>query len=290
MAQSVSISHKNVGKQPKHTLGKVLGILVIVCFLLINLFPFFWVLITSFKPGSEIYGATTAFRVIAENPTLGNYTTVIQKGILDSVKNSFIVSGVTTVYVVLVASMSAYIIARMHFRGKTLLMSLILGGSMFPQMIVVGPIFNLFYGFGILNSYWITLAYSTITLPSAVWIMVAHFKRIPLSVEEAARMDGCSQWGMLWRVIFPMAAPGVFTTAIMTFIAAWNEYLLTSTINSEKAYQTVPVAINALRTQFTILWGEITAATILVVIPTLIIVLLFQRQIISGITSGAVKE
>lgn len=269
---------------------RVLGVLFIALFLVLNIFPFFWIFITSFKPGNEIYGAATAFRVVALEPTLSNYAKVIDKGILHSVVNSFIVSGITTLYVVLVASMSAYIIARFHFKGKTLLMSLILGISMFPQMIVVGPIFNLFYSLNILNSYWITLAYSTITLPSAVWIMVAHFKRIPLSVEEAARIDGCSQWGMLWRVVFPMAAPGVFTTSIMAFIAAWNEYLLTSTINGEKAYQTVPVAINALRTQFTILWGEIAAATVLVIIPTLVIVLLFQKQIVSGITSGAVKE
>ncbi len=274
----------------KQRAARIVGLAVIALFLVVNVFPFFWVFITSFKPGSEIYGAQTAFRIIANEPTLDNYRAVIGKGILSSVLNSFIVSSITTVYVVMVASMSAYILARFRFRGKVFLMGLILGISMFPQMIIVGPVFNMFYRFKMLNSYWVTLAYSTITLPSAVWIMVAHFKRIPLSVEEAARMDGCSQWGMLWKVIFPMAAPGVFTTAIMTFIAAWNEYLLTLTLNSDKNFHTVPVAINALRTQFTILWGETTAATIVVVIPTLAIVLLFQKQIVAGITSGAVKE
>jgi len=264
--------------------------LVIALFLFVMVFPFLWILITSFKPGEEIYGRETAFRLIAINPTLGNYQTVIDKGILNAVKNSFIVSSITTAYVVLVASMSAYIIARFSFKGKRFLMGLILSISMFPQMIIVGPVFNLFYNLDLLNSYWVTLAYSTITLPTAVWIMIAHFKRIPVSVEEAARIDGCNQWKMLWLVIFPMALPGVFTTAIMTFIAAWNEYLLTLTLNSDKAFHTVPVAINALRTQFTILWGEITAATVIVIIPTLIIVLLFQKQIVSGITSGAVKE
>ncbi len=264
--------------------------LAIALFLFVMVFPFLWILITSFKPGEEIYGRETAFRLIAINPTLGNYQTVIDKGILNAVKNSFIVSSITTAYVVLVASMSAYIIARFSFKGKRFLMGLILSISMFPQMIIVGPVFNLFYNLDLLNSYWVTLAYSTITLPTAVWIMIAHFKRIPVSVEEAARIDGCNQWKMLWLVIFPMALPGVFTTAIMTFIAAWNEYLLTLTLNSDKAFHTVPVAINALRTQFTILWGEITAATVIVIIPTLIIVLLFQKQIVSGITSGAVKE
>lgn len=276
--------------KPRGSRFNPLSWLVIALFLLIMVFPFLWILITSFKPGSEIYGRDTAFRILAINPTLSNYETVLQKGILSSVKNSMIVSSITTAYVVLVASMSAYILARFTFKGKRLLMGLILGISMFPQMIIVGPVFNLYYNLKALNSYWVTLAYSTITLPSAVWIMVAHFKRIPLSIEEAARIDGCNLWQMLWKVIFPIAAPGVFTTAIMTFIAAWNEYLLTLTLNSDKAYHTVPVAINALRTQFTILWGEITAATVIVIIPTLIIVLLFQKQIVSGITSGAVKE
>jgi multiple sugar transport system permease protein len=271
-------------------ISRIFAALFILLFLLVVLFPFLWVVITSFKPGSEIFG-NNAFGVFPEDPTWESYRQVIfEKGIPKAILNSFVVSALTTAYVVAVSSMSAYIIARYRFRGKLLLMSLILSVSMFPQMIVVGPIFNMFYKLGILNSYWITLAFSTITLPSAVWIMVAHFKKIPISIEEAARMDGCGPWRTLWQIVFPIAAPGVFTTAIMTFIAAWNEYLLTYTLNADKMFQTVPVAINALRTQFSILWGEITAATVVVVIPTLIIVLLFQKQIVSGLMSGAVKE
>ena len=274
--------------QPKKS-TRIISAIIIVLFLAIMVFPFFWILITSFKPGEEIFGKT-AFQIIANNPTMENYKTVIGKGILNSIKNSLIVSLVTTVYVVAVSTLSSYILARCRFKGKTMLMALILGVSMFPQMVVVGPIFNMFYKLNLLNSYWVTLAYSSITLPSATWIMVAHFKRIPGSLEEAAHIDGCNQWQTLWKIIFPIALPGVFTCAIMTFISAWNEYLLTCTLNSDKMYQTVPVAINALRTQFSILWGEITAATVIVVIPTLIIVLLFQKQIVSGMVSGAVKE
>ena len=269
---------------------KISSTIIIVAFLVVMVFPFFWILITSFKPSSEIFGKDTAFNIIANHPTLVNYQAVLDKGILNSVKNSFIVATVTTIYVVCVATLSAYILARVRFKGKGLVLGLILSVSMFPQMVVVGPIFNMFYKLDILNSYFVTLAYSSITLPAAVWIMVAHFKRIPLSIEEAASIDGCSQWQTLWKVIFPIALPGVFTSAIMTFIAAWNEYLLTMTLNANKEFHTVPVAINALRTQFSILWGEITAATIVVVIPTLIIVLLFQKQIVSGMTAGAVKE
>lgn len=269
---------------------KIVSWLVIILFLLVNVFPFFWILVTSFKPSNEIFGAD-AFRLVARNPTIQNYTTILfEKNIPRAMVNSFVVSAITTLYVVVVASMSAYIVSRFRFKGKGLLMGLILGISMFPQMIVVGPTFNMFYSWGMLNSYWVVLPFATITLPSAVWIMVTHFRRIPLSVEEAAKIDGCSTWGTLWRIIFPVAAPGVFTTAIMTFIAAWNEYLLTSTLNSDAQYHTVPVAINALRTQFSILWGETTAAAIVVVVPTLIIVLLFQKQIVAGMTNGAVKE
>ncbi|NLI55258.1 MAG: carbohydrate ABC transporter permease [Clostridiales bacterium] len=274
----------------KKMLTKTISVIIIAAFLAIMVFPFFSILVTSFKPSSEIFGKATAFQVIANNPTLDNFRTVIDKGILNSIKNSFIVATLTTLYVVSVATLSAYILARVRFKGKGLVLGLILSVSMFPQMVVVGPIFNMFYKLDMLNSYFVTLAYSSITLPAAVWIMVAHFKRIPISLEEAASIDGCSQWKTLWRVIFPVALPGVFTCAIMTFIAAWNEYLLTLTLNSDKEFQTVPVAINALRTQFSILWGEITAATVVVVVPTLIIVLLFQKQIVSGMVSGAVKE
>ena len=262
----------------------------VVIFLMITIFPFFWILISSFKPESEIFGAN-AYRIIAENPTLENYRTVmVEKGMLRAIGNSFVMSAATTFYVVIVASMSAYIISRFKFKGKALLMGLILAVAMFPQMIVVGPIFNMFYKLKILNTYWVCLAYSTITLPSAVWIMVAHFNQVPLALEEAAKIDGCSTWGMLWRIIFPIAAPGVFTTAIMSFISAWNEYLLSCTLNINENIQTVPVRLSYLKDQFTVFWSQIAAATVVVVIPTLLIVLLFQKQIVAGISNGAVKE
>lgn len=262
----------------------------VVIFLMITIFPFFWILISSFKPESEIFGAN-AYRIIAENPTLENYRTVIvEKGMLRAIGNSFVMSAATTFYVVIVASMSAYIISRFKFKGKALLMGLILAVAMFPQMIVVGPIFNMFYKLKILNTYWVCLAYSTITLPSAVWIMVAHFNQVPLALGEAAKIDGCSTWGMLWRIIFPIAAPGVFTTAIMSFISAWNEYLLSCTLNINENIQTVPVRLSYLKDQFTVFWSQIAAATVVVVIPTLLIVLLFQKQIVAGISNGAVKE
>lgn len=264
--------------------------LVVVFYLFAMVFPFFWVFITSFKTSGEIFG-TGAFRVIPENPTFQNYITILfEKGILNSIKNSFIVATTTTVYIIVVATFSAYAISRFHFRGKNILLGLILAVSMFPQMIITGPVYNLFLNFKLLNSFAVVLPYSTITLPMAVWILVTHFNQIPTALEESAKMDGATSFQTLYKIIFPLAAPGVFTTGIITFISAWNEFLLTITLNPNAEYHTVPVAISFLRTQFEILWGQVAAATAIVTIPTLIIVLFFQRQIVSGLTSGGVKE
>ncbi len=263
--------------------------IVLIAFLIIIVFPFFWVLITSIKPGGEVFGHG-AYNPFTSNPTLENYGTIIGKGIGQSIRNSVIVSVVTMTYVVAISSMMAYAISRFNFRGKNLILGFVLTVSMFPQMIIVGPVYNIFMALGWNNSYWVSLPYATITLPLAVWILVSHFKKIPISVEESARIDGATPMKILWRIVFPLAAPGIFTAAIISFIAAWNEYLLTVTLNTNVNYHTVPVAISFLRTQFQILWGEVTAATIIVAIPTLILVLLFQRKIISGLVSGAVKE
>jgi multiple sugar transport system permease protein len=209
---------------------------------------------------------------------------------LKAILNSFIVATFTSIYVVLVATLASYAISRFKFRGKNLLLGLILAVSMFPQMIIVGPIYNLFMKLGLTNSYFVVMPYSTITLPVAVFILVTHFNKIPMALEESATIDGATPFQTLVKIIFPLAAPGVFTTAIIVFIASWNEFLITVTLNTNKAYHTVPVAISYLRTQFTILWGDVAASTVLVTIPTLIVVLLFQKQIVSGLTSGAVKE
>ena len=263
--------------------------IVLTIFMIVVVFPFLWVLITSIKPGSEVFGEG-AYSVFTSNPTLGNYATILQKGIASSILNSVIVSTLTMLYVVVIASMMAYAISRFNFKGKNVLLGLVLAVSMFPQMIIVGPVYNIFMALGWNNSYFVALPYSTITLPLAVWIMVSHFKKIPISIEESARIDGAKPITILWRIVFPVAAPGIFTAAIISFIASWNEYLLTVTLNTNVNYHTVPVAISFLRTQFQILWGEVTAATVIVTIPTLILVLLFQRRIISGLVSGAVKE
>lgn len=258
-------------------------------YLFIIIFPFLWVLLTSFKPESEIWGEA-ALKLFANQPTLEHYRALFEANILNALKNSLIIASTTTLYVTLIASVAAYSIARLKFKGRNLLLAIVLATSMFPQMIVVGPIYNAFVNLGWTNSYWITLPYSMISLPVAIYILVTHFAKVPKEMEESAMMDGASKWTTFVKIIFPLAMPGIFTAAIITFIGVWNEFLLALTLNADASFHTAPVAIAFLRGQFQIFWGQVTAATVVVTIPTLIIVVLFQRQIISGLTSGAVKE
>nr|WP_300005620.1 carbohydrate ABC transporter permease [Tissierella sp.] len=274
----------------KNTIAsKTLLKLMIGLYLIIILFPFFWVGITSFRPESEIW-SSNALSLKGATFTSENYSKLFRSSIFNSLKNSLIISTITTIYVTFIASLCAYSIARLDFKFKKLLTVVILATSMFPQMIVVGPIYRVFVKLGWTNSYYISLPYSMLTLPVAVFILIAHFSQIPKEMEESAIMDGSSKINTFFKIILPLAAPGIFTSAIMTFIGAWNEFLLSLTLNTDEAWRTATVGISFLRGQFEIFWGQVTAATIIVTIPTLIIVILFQKQIVSGITSGALKE
>ena len=263
--------------------------IIIILYLFIILFPFLWVSLTSFRPESDIW-SSNALNLIGMRFTDDNYAKLFKTTIFNSLKNSLIISSITTVYVTLIASLAAYSIARLKFKFKKLLTVVILATSMFPQMIVVGPIYRIFVNLGWTNSYYISLPYSMLTLPVAVFILITHFSQIPREMEESAIMDGSSKINTFFKIILPLAAPGIFTSAIMTFIGAWNEFLLSLTLNTDEMWRTATVSISFLRGQFEIFWGQVTAATVIVTIPTLIIVILFQKQIVSGITSGALKE
>lgn len=272
--------------KPKHE-KRILSLIGLYIFIIV--FPFLWVLFTSFKPEREIW-SDGAFRILAEHPTLLHYISVLSGNVPNSLKNSFIIASVTTLYVTLIAILAAYALVRLNIKGKRLFLAVILGTSMFPQMIAVGPIYNMFVNLGWTNSYFIVLPYSMISLPVAIYILCTHFRKIPFGLEEAAFIDGATPLQTLFRIMIPLALPGIFTSAIITFIGVWNEYILSLTLNTNPSYHTAPVAISFLRGQFEIFWGQVTAAAIVVTIPTLIIILLFQKQIISGLTSGALKD
>jgi multiple sugar transport system permease protein len=265
--------------------------LMIAGFLFVILFPFLWQLITSLKPPGELFG-DHAFRPIIDHPTLENYKRVFtERPFHLYLWNSFVVASLTTLYSIVIASFAAYAIARLHFKGKTVILGLVLAVSMFPQIATISPIFLFLQSVKLTNSYLgLIIPYTTFALPLAVWNLTTFFQKIPHDLEEAAKVDGATVLQTFRKVILPLAVPGTFTTAILVFIAAWNEFLFALTINTDEAMKTVPPGISMFQGQYTVPWGEISAASIIVTIPLVIMVLIFQRRIISGITAGAVKE
>lgn len=265
--------------------------LFLLVFVFVIMFPFLWVLLAALKPPNELFGEQ-AFSVMIQNPTLDNFTGVFtERPFATYLWNSTVVATLTTLYAITIASFAAYAIAWLPFRGKSIVLGIVLAVSMFPQIATISPIFMFMQSMGLTNSYLgLIIPYTTFALPLAIWNLTVFFRKIPIDLGEAAKVDGASIWQTMTKVFFPLAMPGVFTTAILVFIAAWNEFLFALTINTQEEMKTVPVGIVMFQGQFTMPWGEISAASIVVTVPLIILVLVFQRRIVSGLTSGAVKE
>jgi len=222
-----------------------------------------------------------------------NYHTVFSDSLFTSaLRNSIGISVIATGLSVVVAMFAAYAIARLDFPGKKVLLSTALAIAMFPQAALVGPLFNLWRNIGIYDT-WIGLIipYLTFALPLSIWTMSAFFRQIPWEMEQAAQVDGATAWQSFRKVIVPLAAPGVFTTAILTFFFCWNEFLLAISLTSTDRARTVPAALSFFTgaSQFQSPITAIMAASVVVTIPVIIIVLVFQRRIVAGLTAGAVK-
>ncbi len=270
-------------------IGRIIGVIVVT---FIALAPFYWTIITSIKDSLEVVASPPT--LFPHSFTTQSYTSDFSGGssfFARDLLNSFIVAVVTTVLCVALGSLCAYAIARMRFFGKTSTLAVILGVTMFPVIVLVGPLFVQFTNLGIYNTYAaLIIPDLVLTLPLTVWFLTSFFRDLPADLEEAALVDGDSRLGAFRHVILPLAAPGVFTTAILAFIYTWNDFLFGLTMTSDpKGAQTVTVAITLFGGQFTIPWGQIAAAAVIVTIPLVIMVLIFQRRIVSGLTAGAVK-
>ncbi|TZE82305.1 carbohydrate ABC transporter permease [Calorimonas adulescens] len=268
--------------------GIMFYIMVITVMVLI-LFPFIWQILTSIKSESELWSIPPVW--IPKKINLDHYYSVfIKRPFLTYIKNSFIVALSTTVFSVFVASFAAYALARLRFKGKNIILSLVLAVSMFPGIAIVSPLYIFMMNIHLLNTYiGLIIPYTTFTLPLAIWNLTTFFKEIPFELEESARVDGATYMQTFIRIIFPLAAPGVFTTAILSFISAWNEFLFALVFNTKDAMRTVPVAIAMFPGEHELPWGDMAAASVVVTIPLIIMVLIFQRRIISGLTAGAIK-
>jgi multiple sugar transport system permease protein len=263
-----------------------LAVFLIVVFCL---FPFYWLLNISLKTGSDLSSAD----LFPPNPTLDNYTSIFENSAFTrALGNSAIVSLVTTLIGVVVGSFAAYALARLRMNFKFALLALVLSITTFPQIAIAAPLFRLWSDIGLYNTLiGLVIPYLTFALPLSIYILVSFFKEIPKDLEEAALVDGATNFEAFRKVVVPLAAPGLATTAILTFIAAWNEFLLAFTLTSSVDARTTPVAISQFTgsSQFEVPLGTQSAASVVISIPLIVLVLLFQKRIVAGLTAGAVK-
>jgi ABC-type glycerol-3-phosphate transport system permease component len=270
-------------------IGRYIALIVV---LIIALGPFYWTAITSIKVDAEIN--TSPPTLFPQSFTTNNYSQAflsVQPAFAKDLLNSTVVAIVTTILALIFGSICAYAIARTKFRGKAGVLAIILSVQMFPLIALVGPLFVFFTNtLNVYNTYVaLIIPYLVISLPVTVYFLTSFFRELPPDLEEAARMDGCSRLGSLWRIILPLAAPGVFTTAILSFITVWNDFLFGLTMTADATAQTVTVAIPLFNGEHQIAFGEVSAAAIIVTVPLVIMVLFLQRRIVSGLTAGAVK-
>lgn len=272
--------------------GVVGRYVALVFVLIIALGPFYWTAITSIKVDSEINASPPT--LFPQSFTTKSYSQAflsVQPAFAKDLLNSTIVAISTTILALIFGSICAYAIARTKFRGKAGVLAIILSVQMFPLIALVGPLFVFFTNtINVYNTYVaLIIPYLVISLPVTVYFLTSFFRELPPDLEEAARMDGASRLGTLWRIILPLAAPGVFTTAILSFITVWNDFLFGLTLTADSNAQTVTVAIPLFNGEHQIAFGEVSAAAIIVTIPLVIMVLFLQRRIVSGLTAGAVK-
>jgi multiple sugar transport system permease protein len=278
-----------MAKSKKITAGKVLGFIGMIVFLVVIVFPFYWLIITALKDPkdislmpTELWPSRWSFQFFINCFTEHHLQVYLE--------NSIIVALGAMVVTIIIAFPAAYAFARLKFRFKKFWKNFILIANMFPIIAIVTPMFIIFKNLHLINTYAGLIVPSVIiTLPMAIWTLISFINALPYDLEEAAQIDGCSRFQSVIKIIVPLAAPGVFTTAIIAFITAWNEFMFALILITKDQMRTVPVAISMFPGQYTVPWGDMAAASVIATIPIVIVVLLCQRKIVSGLTSGAVK-
>jgi trehalose/maltose transport system permease protein len=273
----------------RHTLGRIGFYLLIAAIIFYAVFPFYWAIVSSLKGGSAIF----AVEFFPANPTLVNYTTLFdEQPFARNILNSLIVATVATAISLFLAVTAAYALGRVRFRGRAAMLFAILSVSMFPQIAVLSGMFELVRALGLYNTLTgLILSYLILTLPFTAWVLTAFMRELPRELEEAAIVDGASPWRILTRVFLPVMGPALAATGLLAFIVAWNEFLFALTFTLSTEQRTVPVAIALISgaTAYELPWGRIMAASVIVTVPLIVLVLVLQRRIVSGLTAGAVK-
>jgi multiple sugar transport system permease protein len=258
------------------------------------LLPIVWIVSVSLKPAAETSSGSPQF--LPEDATLQNYRDILSGDQSDDFRrallNSFGISLIATALSVIIATLCAYAIARLEFKGKRFVLSIALAIAMFPVVSLIGPLFDMWTTLGLYDTWpGLIIPYMSFTLPLAIWTLSAFFREIPWEMEQAAQVDGATSWQAFRKVIVPLAAPGVFTAAILTFFFAWNDFVFGISLTSTTNARPVPaqLAFFVGPDQFNPPVSTLSAAAIVVTVPIIVIVLLFQRRIVAGLTSGAVK-
>jgi multiple sugar transport system permease protein len=265
--------------------------IVVVVTVVVSFFPVVWLGLTSLKSAADIYAWPL---VLWPDPfTLENYARIFDtsRELLRYILNSFIVASATTLVILSIGGIAAYSLTRLTYRGRGPILLGMLAVSMFPPIALLPSLFDVFLRLGMLNTYpALVLAHAGLYLPTAVWILSSFYRTIPMDLEEAARIDGASTLRIFWSVILPLSTPGLIATGLIVFIMSWNEFPLALVIGSTDAMRTAPVGISLFPGEFSFPWEIISAATILAVLPVVIISAVFQHRIIGGLTAGSSKS
>lgn len=274
-------------RQGKRTVTWRFYVVVIVT-VVVSFFPVVWLIFTSLKSRTQIYAYPPVY--LPDPPTLHNYFLIITATpeLLRYILNSFIVASCVTITILLFGGLASYALTRLHFRGRQLLMIGMLAVSMFPPIALLPAMFLTFMKLGLLNQYpSLIIAHSGIFLPMAIWILANYFRTIPLEIEDAARIDGCSLLRLFWDVILPLSIPGLISTGLIVFIFSWNEFPLALVLLTSNSMRTAPVGISLYPGEYGFPWETISTATVLAIIPILVLTGIFQRRIIGGLTAGS---
>jgi ABC-type glycerol-3-phosphate transport system permease component len=253
-----------------------------------GLFPLYWAAVASLGPEARLFDAPA---LVPSAIVLDHYRALFdERDFWVPIRNSLVVAGATTVLAVTAGALCAYALARLPFRGRTLVLASVLAISMFPQISIVSPLFLVLRAAGLLNTYpGLILPYLTFALPLSVWLLVGFFRQLPAEIEEAGLMDGASRIRAFREIVVPLARPGLAATAILTFLYCWNEFLFALSFTLGPERHTVPVAIALFRGQYQVAWGQILAGAIVASVPVALLILVAQRRIVHGLTAGAIK-
>ena len=269
--------------------GRASFALLMLAIVAYTVFPFYWAVVSSLTSGSALFSA----ELFPTHPAWGNYAAVFRERPFGrNILNSVMVAGAVVAISLALGATAAFALGRVSFRGRGVMLAAILAVSMFPQVAVLSGLFELIRWLGLYNSLFsLVFSYLIFTLPFTVWVLTTFMREMPRELEEAAMIDGATPWVVLTRIFLPLMGPALATTGLLAFIAAWNEFLFALTFTLTDEMRTVPVAIALISgaSSFELPWGRIMAASVIVTVPLILLVLVFQRRIVAGLMAGAVK-